>query len=285
MGQRETNATGFHKGCQTVPAEAQLDQATPVEMQPQPEAPNTRKTESKARSQKATPTVLPPWLCGASRRRIVTRHHEHTEARVKTTPKSQEIFAEMQPGHLTPADTPADNAQSCNALRSRGDEDRPKRKQVVCADMPTEDARSCTAVRSIGDEDGMKREQLPAVGSNTQATEKDIRASSDTAPTAKDTRGKSKIVSSPVSKHQYEGVVTWFRGTWGWIDSTEVTKMYPDCNVYVHINDCDFRPRQWDRVCFQLAEADGKPKAVGVSMWREPARINARDWIASRQKA
>jgi len=80
-------------------------------------------------------------------------------------------------------------------------------------------------------------------------------------------RGRTVIVSAPVSAKQYQGYVKYFRGTFGWVECGEVAKIFPNCDVFVHINDCDFRPRQWDKVCFQLAEDDqGKPKAVKVSL-------------------
>merc|ERR1712232_161026 len=95
-------------------------------------------------------------------------------------------------------------------------------------------------------------------------------------------RGKSLIVSAPVSAKRYEGLVKYFRGSFGWLESEEVANKYPDADIFVHVNDCDFRPRQLDKVSFQLTEDHhGNPKAVSVGIWREPARIDARDWFGA----
>jgi cold shock CspA family protein len=102
---------------------------------------------------------------------------------------------------------------------------------------------------------------------------------------SKQPRGKCVIVSAPSSSKRYDGFVKYFRGTFGRIESAEVVKQYPDSDVFVHINDCGFRPRQWDKVSFQLAEDhNGNPKAVRVSAWKEPSHIDARDWFASNRE-
>merc|ERR1711988_568774 len=86
--------------------------------------------------------------------------------------------------------------------------------------------------------------------------------------TAMPKRGRTVIVSAPVSSTQYRGTIKWFRGTYGWVECGEVAKMHPDCDIFLHVNDCNFkRPRQWDRVLFELSTDDkGDPKAVNVHL-------------------
>jgi len=95
-------------------------------------------------------------------------------------------------------------------------------------------------------------------------------------------RGKCVIVSQPISKTLYRGQVKWFRGTFGWVECAEVAAMHSGSDAYLHINDCTFRPRLGDKVCFRLALGEnGHPKAVQASASKEPEIINARDWFAT----
>lgn len=115
-------------------------------------------------------------------------------------------------------------------------------------------------------------------------------ASLDSAPTTpslvsnvRQARGRTVIQSAPIDKKRYAGTVSWFRGSYGWVSCTEVNK---SCNVdrtFLHINDCDFNPRQGNEVEFCLAlDSRGNPKAVNVKQAKAP--INARDWFAERHK-
>jgi len=90
-------------------------------------------------------------------------------------------------------------------------------------------------------------------------------AAADSTKVAK--RGKTVVVSEAISSTQYRGTIKYFRGTYGWVQCAEVAKMYPNVDIFLHINDCDFRPRQWDRVVCELALDDnGNPKAVKASL-------------------
>merc|ERR1712032_1772914 len=101
---------------------------------------------------------------------------------------------------------------------------------------------------------------------------------------ARQMRGRSVIVSEPVSKTRYEGQIKWFRGTYGWVYSPDLQKQCDGADVFLHINDCGdgFRPRQGDAVTFLLSnDAKGNPKAVQA---RPPVMIDAREWFEKRQR-
>lgn len=98
-------------------------------------------------------------------------------------------------------------------------------------------------------------------------------------------RGKCVIVSRPVDAKRYQGVVSWFRGSYGWLQSPEVAARYPNRVIFLHFNDCDAQPRQGDKMSFQVSE-DVKPefrnqqvKAVCARRVQNEACIDARDFI------
>lgn len=92
---------------------------------------------------------------------------------------------------------------------------------------------------------------------------------------------KKPVILEPINHKVYQGVVTWFRGSYGWIVSEAVAIDYPGCDIMVHKNDCNHKLCQGSSVCFRLALNDlGNPQAVKVS---KPADvINARDWFSAR---
>merc|ERR1711994_264406 len=103
--------------------------------------------------------------------------------------------------------------------------------------------------------------------------------------------GKSVVVSMPVNETRYEGIVTKFRGSYGWLESTEVDAKYPGRCIFLHANDCDFKPKEGDWMNCQLsldvpAEFRNRQvKAVRARHWRAPpvskapSVINARDFF------
>merc|ERR1712008_146045 len=100
---------------------------------------------------------------------------------------------------------------------------------------------------------------------------------------------KRVIVSRPVDAKQYQGVVSWFRGSYGWLQSPEVAARYPNRVIFLHVNDCDSKPRQGDKLSFQVSD-DVKPefrnqqvKAVCARQVHDEACINARDFIQQRR--
>jgi hypothetical protein len=98
-------------------------------------------------------------------------------------------------------------------------------------------------------------------------------------------QGKCVVTSSPIDGRKFKSVVKFFRGSFGWIACEELSKEYCGRDTYVHINDCDFRPKVGDEVEFRLALGqDGGPKAVRVTLVKEPQIIDARDWFAARAK-
>lgn len=94
------------------------------------------------------------------------------------------------------------------------------------------------------------------------------------------------ISTAPISQGKYTGRITWFRGTYGWVDCREVQANADGRQVFLHWNDCKFDcPRQWDEIDFQLAyDSRGNPKAVNATRHRKPEQINARDWLELRKK-
>jgi hypothetical protein len=100
---------------------------------------------------------------------------------------------------------------------------------------------------------------------------------------------KRVIVSRPVDAKRYQGVVSWFRGSYGWLQSPEVAARYQNRVIFLHVNDCDSKPRQGDKLSFQVSD-DVKPefrnqqvKAVCARQVHDEACINARDFIQQRR--
>jgi len=100
------------------------------------------------------------------------------------------------------------------------------------------------------------------------ASEKgDKTVSGCTSMQRKTTRGRASVMSTPINERNYKGTIKWFRGTYGWVESKGTACEFPDLDVFIHINDCQFRPRQWDEVSFRLAvDESGGPKAVRVTL-------------------
>jgi cold shock CspA family protein len=88
----------------------------------------------------------------------------------------------------------------------------------------------------------------------------------------------------------FQGKVKWFRGSFGWIDSTEAKNAYSGSDVFLHVSDCDFKPRQGDEIEFHVDFDDrGNPKAVRATQKRtlnisrsSIEMINGRDYFADR---
>lgn len=105
------------------------------------------------------------------------------------------------------------------------------------------------------------------------------------ASVARQPRGLTVVASEPINKGKYTGRVSWFRGSYGWVDCAEITTQYNGLHAFLHSNDCDFKPRQGDEVEFLLAlDNKGNPKAVNAKQAKAPQVINARDWFALKQK-
>lgn len=93
------------------------------------------------------------------------------------------------------------------------------------------------------------------------------------------------IVSKPVDERRYQGVVTWFRGSYGWVKSAKVAAKYPDHWIFLHVNDCDSKPRQGDSITFQVSidvksnSGNKQVKAVHARKVTQAQVISARDFI------
>jgi len=110
----------------------------------------------------------------------------------------------------------------------------------------------------------------------------------DAAPAVvgeQDSCGKRVVVSMPVDQKRYQGVVSWFRGSYGWLQSPEIAARYPDCLIFLHSNDCDEKPKKGDKMSFQVSEdvppdhRNKQVKAVHARKLSVEARINAHDYM------
>merc|ERR1712232_361650 len=95
---------------------------------------------------------------------------------------------------------------------------------------------------------------------------------------------------APLDSKVYHGHVTWSRGSMAWLSCESLTVTYPGCDVFLHKNDCNVMPKQYDRVSFRLTlDPQGNPKAVKAIVETpktktEPEMISARDWFSSGSK-
>merc|ERR1712048_267926 len=106
-------------------------------------------------------------------------------------------------------------------------------------------------------------------------------------------RGKP-VVSTPVNETRYEGIITWFRGSYGWLESTEVAAKYSGRYIFVHVNDCDSKPKQGDMMNFQLSldvpaglrneqvKAIRARKLCAPPVSKASPMINARDFFGAK---
>jgi hypothetical protein len=110
---------------------------------------------------------------------------------------------------------------------------------------------------------------------SAQATSPQVKSSSSTvAPPA---------AEKPLDSIKYHGIVTWSRGSMAWLKCDALAAAYPNCDVFLHKNDCGAMPKQSDCVSFRLAlDFRGNPKAILANIVKlkpEPAIISARDWF------
>jgi len=86
------------------------------------------------------------------------------------------------------------------------------------------------------------------------------------------------VVLKPTDRKWYQGVVKWFRGSYGWIVCEQAVK---GKDIMVHKNDCDFKPKQGDEICFQFM-TNGQGDAQALKAKRPPSTIDAKDWFRAR---
>merc|ERR1712038_853330 len=93
---------------------------------------------------------------------------------------------------------------------------------------------------------------------------------------------KAQPAAVPVSQKRYQGIVEYFRGSYGRVVCEEVSAMYRGFDyVFLHKTKCDFRPRQWDKVSFRLVLDDkGNPQGADARLVVEPERVSARDYFS-----
>mmetsp|Transcript_107272 Transcript_107272/g.201918 ORF Transcript_107272/g.201918 Transcript_107272/m.201918 type:complete len:341 (+) Transcript_107272:60-1082(+) len=81
------------------------------------------------------------------------------------------------------------------------------------------------------------------------------------------TQKRASLHSTVLSrwKQPKVGIVKYFRGSFGWVVSSEASFHHCSNDIFVHISDCNFKPKQWDLVSFELTtDIKGDPKAVQV---------------------
>jgi hypothetical protein len=104
-------------------------------------------------------------------------------------------------------------------------------------------------------------------------------AASDSVCTQVQPKAKAPAPLVPISTKIYQGIVKWFRGSYGWLVCEAVSKDYPDVDVLVHKNDCNFKPKSGDEVRFRLSlNGQGNPQAMSVAL-NVTETIDARDWF------
>merc|ERR1712176_1045194 len=77
---------------------------------------------------------------------------------------------------------------------------------------------------------------------------------------------QENALASPAlaSSKRFRGIIKSFKSSFGWIACEEVSRLYDGWDVFLHKNDCSFKPRKWgDEVVFSLTlDEGGHPKAV-----------------------
>lgn len=113
--------------------------------------------------------------------------------------------------------------------------------------------------------------------------------------------GRASDSSTTIGRMVREGFIRWWRGSWGWVDcwvgDGHEAAAHGGYDVYLHANDCDVKPRPWDRVRFEVTfvSADGEPisnpraiKAANLTSpaaATEPRVVCARDFFKERDAA
>merc|ERR1712137_732753 len=103
--------------------------------------------------------------------------------------------------------------------------------------------------------------------------EKEVQHSHLAIHNSSDLQTTGQRPSAPISEKTYNGRITFFRGTYGWVDCAEVQQRHNGRQVHLHKSDCvgNFNPRQcvrdWTLIVFQLAyDPQGNPKAVNAQI-------------------
>merc|ERR1712232_1397325 len=88
---------------------------------------------------------------------------------------------------------------------------------------------------------------------------------------------------TPLNSTLYHGWVTWSRGSMAWLNCEALAATYPmktiqyqehqnDYNVFLHKNDCNVMPKQYDRVSFRLT-LDPRGNAKGIQATVEAPKL------------
>jgi len=95
---------------------------------------------------------------------------------------------------------------------------------------------------------------------------------------------------------RYEGIVKYFRGSFGWIQCPEISAKYRGCDIFLHKQDCvkkvgdrQVQPKQNDKITFQLStDEKGNPKAIAarihVNDTKDIETIDANEFFHTRKE-
>merc|ERR1712232_461660 len=86
---------------------------------------------------------------------------------------------------------------------------------------------------------------------------------------------------TPLNSTLYHGWVTWSRGSMAWLNCDALAASYPGryifgrrFDIFIHKNDCNVMPKQYDRVSFRLTlDPGGNPKGIQATVEAEPEMI------------
>jgi cold shock CspA family protein len=84
-----------------------------------------------------------------------------------------------------------------------------------------------------------------------------------------------------VKDQRYQGVVKYFRGSYGWITCAAISRKFDGQDVFVHRMECETPPRQGDTMSFKVVtDASGRPQAMEACFVVGEKPIDAQTWFS-----
>lgn len=119
--------------------------------------------------------------------------------------------------------------------------------------------------------------RTPAVASAPSAPRRASDARHSDAGHPKPTLAEEAFATRPAASEEprLQGLVKYFRGSFGWVACERMAKMYGDYDVFLHKSDCDGVPRQ-NEVVPPLERLQARAPS--------PERTSAADWFTQRMK-
>mmetsp|Transcript_19185 Transcript_19185/g.35168 ORF Transcript_19185/g.35168 Transcript_19185/m.35168 type:complete len:543 (+) Transcript_19185:39-1667(+) len=209
---------------------------------------------------------LPPWLAGKQQSQRIGQKHTVDEENV---PKMK-LCASTQ------------ISEAFQGLPEKETKEKTA-NQVIGAEFAQE-SRDTAADKSafVG---GGRTEESNATAQVPRVESAKVRRDTEAIESAFTKGGRAKeskaITLTAIDNKLHTGHVKSWKGTRGWIFCQSASELFPNQDVMVHKNDCDFRLKAGDEVEFKLATNYwGGPQAVNVA--RPPARVDAKDYFRSR---